>query len=398
MAQQFETSSGRRPRILLLTLYHGATHVRISRALVKGLLAARPNLQVEVIDALAHCTAWFRAYYNSYEIPLKYWPGLWERIEGSQFEGETSGPWALYRRGARPLFKFIEKFAPDVVVATEVGLGEIAVIHKRERGARYALVGMQTFAYERPWAQPEVDLFVSYPGETAAQIRSLGVPPEKVLECGVPVDPAFGLHPDRPALRSRLGLQDGLPAFLVNFGGSGKGKPREVVSELRQVQQPFQAIFISRRDEKLRKELLRLTAGMAHVQVLSWVDNMHEWMAAADLLISRAGGGILAESLNSALPILVFDAPPGNERRFCQLIEENWHTGYWVRQPGQLAARINHLLEQPADMEELRANVRRHSYPDAARVAAQAILELSRKAPKDATVARPGQVAGAGLP
>jgi processive 1,2-diacylglycerol beta-glucosyltransferase len=369
-------TDGERPRVLILTLHHGSTHVRLSRALEKALLHLRPNLKVEVVDALAHCTPWFRAYYNSYEIPLKYWPGLWDYIESHQFEGETTGPWWLYRWGARPLFQYIEAFAPDVVAATEVGLGEIAVIHKRDTGAQYSLVGIETFAFERPWAQPEVDLFVSYPGEVAAQVRSLGVPPEKILECGVPVDPAFDLCPDRPALRARLGLEHDLPVFLVNFGGSGKVKPREVVSELQKVQQPFQVVFISRRDEKLRKELLRLTAGMAHAQILSWVDNMHEWMAAADLLISRAGGGMVAESLNCGLPILVFDAPPGNERRFCQLIEECWHTGYWVQQPGALADRIDQLLRHTEELEHLRSNTRQHAYPGAARIAAEAVLHL----------------------
>src|SRR5208282_3559003 len=179
---------------------------------------------------------------------------------GHQFEGETSNPWWLYRRGARPLRRYIEAFAPDVVVATEVGLGEIAVNHKREFGARYSLVGAQTFTFERPWAQPEVDLFISHPGEVAAQIRSMGVPAEKILECGVLVDPAFVPSPDRAALRARLGLLNDLPVFLVNFGGSGKGKPREVVTELRKVQQPFQVVFIARRDEGLRQELLQLTA------------------------------------------------------------------------------------------------------------------------------------------
>jgi len=382
------SADGQRPRVLILTLHHGSTHVRISRALEKALLHLRPNLKVEVVDALAHCAPWFRAYYNSYEIPLKYWPGLWDYIERHQHEGETSGPWWLYRLGARPLFRYIEAFAPDVVAATEVGLGEIAVIHKRVFGVRYSLVGMQTFAYERPWAQPEVDLFVSYPGEVAAQIRSLGVPPERILECGVPVDPAFGSCANRSALRARLGLQQDLPVLLVNFGGSGKGKPREVVSELQKVQQPFQVVFISRRDESLREELLRLSARMAHARVLSWVDNMHEWMAAADLLLSRAGGGIVAESLNCGLPILVFDAPPGNERRFCQLIEECWHTGYWVKRPGELATRIDHLLRQTEELEQLRSNALRHAYPDAARIAAEAILHLEEK-PEDEGGSRP---------
>jgi processive 1,2-diacylglycerol beta-glucosyltransferase len=371
-----QPSDGQRPRVLILTLHHGATHVRISRALEKALLQLRPNLKVKVVDALEHCTPWFRAYYNSYEIPLKYWPGLWDYIESHQFEGETSGPWWLYRRGARPLRRYIEAFAPDVVVATEVGLGEIAVIHKREFGARYFLVGAQTFTFERPWAQPEVDLFLSHPGEVATQIRNMGVPQEKILECGVLVDPAFVPSPDRPALRARLGLQNDLPVFLVNFGGSGKGRPREVVSELRKVQQPFQVVFIARRNEDLRKELLQLTEGMAHALVLGWVDNMQEWMAASDMLLSRAGGGIVAESLNCGLPMLVFDAPPGNERRFCQLIEEIWHTGYWVKQSGELATRIDHLLAHPEELQQLRSNALRQGYPDATRIAAEAVLRL----------------------
>ncbi len=383
-----KSADGQRPRVLILTLHHGSTHVRISRALEKALLHLRPNLKVEVVDALAHCAPWFRAYYNSYEIPLKYWPGLWDYIERRQHEGETSGPWWLYRCGARPLFRYIEAFAPDVVVVTEVGLGEIAIIHKRDAGARYSLVGMQTFAYERPWAQPEVDLFVSYPGEVAARIRSLGVPPERILECGVPVDPVFSSCPNRSALRARLGLQQDLPVLLVNFGGSGKNKPREVVSELQKVQQPFQVVFISRRDERLRKELLRLPAGMVDARVLSWVDNMHEWMGAADLLVSRAGGGIVAESLNCGLPILVFDAPPGHERRICRLIEECWRTGYWVKRPGELATRIDHLLRQTEELEQLRSNALRHAYPDAARIAAEAILHLGEK-PEDEGGSRP---------
>jgi processive 1,2-diacylglycerol beta-glucosyltransferase len=54
------------------------------------------------------------------------------------------------------------------------------------------------------------------------------------------------------------------------------------------------------------------------------VDNVHEWMAAADLLVSRSGVGFLPEALDSGLPMLVFDAVPGNERRIGELIEKKW--------------------------------------------------------------------------
>jgi len=361
------------PRILILTVHHGSSHVRVARALEQALLQLRSNLKVEVVDALAHCASWFQAYYNSFEIPLKYWPGLWAYIENHQHHGDSTGPRWLYRWGARGLFRFIEAFAPDVVIATEVGLGEFVILHKRHFKAPYFLVGVGTLDFDRPWAQPEVDLFIASPGEIAMQVKSAGVPPEKILECGMPVAPAFSSCPDKATARERLGLEWDLPVLLVNFGGTGNRKPRQVLTELHKIQRSVQVVFISRRDENLRKELVRLSQGMPHTRVLTWVDNMHEWMAAADLLVSRAGGGIVAEALNSGLPMLVFDAPPGNERRICELIEKKWQTGFWVRRPGELASRINHLLTQTEELERLRSNAWRHAHPHAARDAAEAI-------------------------
>jgi processive 1,2-diacylglycerol beta-glucosyltransferase len=368
-----QSRNGQQARVLILTVHHGSSHVRMARALAQALTQLRPNLQVEVVDALAHCASWFQAYYNSFAIPLKYWPGLWEHIEKHQHDGDSTSPGWLYRWGARGLFRFMEAFAPDIVIATEVGLGEFAILHKRHSKAAYFLVAVGTLDFDRPWAQPEVDLFITSPGEIAARVRSAGVPPEKILECGTPVDPAFSSCPDKATARARLGLKQNIPVLLVNFGGTGNRKPRQVLSELHKLQRPVQAVFISRRDENLRKELLRLSEGMSHTRVLTWVDNMHEWMAAADLLVSRAGVGIVAEALNSGLPMLVFDAPPGNERRICELIEKKWQTGFWVKRTAELAAQIDHLLTQTEELERLHSNARRHACPHAARDAAETI-------------------------
>jgi processive 1,2-diacylglycerol beta-glucosyltransferase len=350
--------------------------VQIARVVEKALRLLRPSVQVEIVDVLAYCPWWFRAYYNSFEIPMKYWPGLWEHIETRQHQGESSGPLWLFHWGTRPLFRFIDAFAPHVVVATEVGLCEMAVLHKRQAPAPYALVGIGALDFERPWAQPEVDLFISSPGEVAQQLKSAGVAPERIVECGMPVDPVFVPCADKPALRVRLGLERDLPVLLVNFGGSGRMKPRQVASELRRIQQPLQLVFIARRDEKLREELLRLTAGMPHAHILRWVDNMQEWMAAADILVSRAGSCTVVEALNCGLPIVVFDAPPGSERRVGEMVEKQWQTGYWAKCSGDIAARINHLLAEPQELERLRRNTAQHAYPRAARDAAEAILKL----------------------
>ncbi|PYV11642.1 MAG: hypothetical protein DMG23_03705 [Acidobacteria bacterium] len=91
----------RERRILILTVPHGASHDRAAGALKKALAEAQPDLTVRVENALDRCARWFRFYYDSYKIPLKYWPGLWEWVEGLQHRSNSTGPAWLYRQGGK---------------------------------------------------------------------------------------------------------------------------------------------------------------------------------------------------------------------------------------------------------------------------------------------------------
>src|SRR5579863_235683 len=140
-------------RILILTTSHGASHRRASEALKKAFLQIQPGLTVTIVDAVECCARWFRAYYDSYLIPLRYWRGLWRWIERRQHQGASTNPNWLYRLGGKPLFRTIEAFAPDVVIATEVGVCELAALHKRQTNSQYFLVGLELMDFNRAWVQ-----------------------------------------------------------------------------------------------------------------------------------------------------------------------------------------------------------------------------------------------------
>ena len=93
------------PKILILTVSHGASHERAAAALGKALKAARHDLTVEVWNGLERSARWFRLYYDSYAVPLRYSPRLWGWIEGIQHQSRSTGPGWLYRRGAKRLFR-----------------------------------------------------------------------------------------------------------------------------------------------------------------------------------------------------------------------------------------------------------------------------------------------------
>ncbi len=369
------------PKILVLTIPHGASHQRVATALRKALIEIQPDVPVEVVDALSHCTRWFRIYYDSYRIPLRYWPGLWGRIEAIQHNHRSTGPTWLYRRGAQPLFRFIQSFRPDIVIATEVGMCELAAMLKRETNMRYYLVGVTPGVdVERPWAQPEVDLYPIAPGDVAAQLEAAGVPPAKILTCGQPIDPAFASLPDRATARTRLEIELDVPLLLVLFGGTGVGKPRRILAEVNKLQQPLQLVFITGRNRGLQEEVQHLCQRRPRCRVFGWVDNMHEWMAAADLSISKPGGTTVVEAMTCGLPLLALDPLPGNERRACDWIEK-WQVGYWVKRSEDLAPVIARLLGTPKELQRLREHALALARPRAAYEAARAILKVWQPRP-----------------
>lgn len=370
-----KTRDVRKPRILILSLPHGAAHQRAAEALQRALQEIRSEVVVEVEDALAHCAAWFRRYYNSYEIPLRYWPGLWRLIESIQYRSTSTGPEWLYRRGGRRLFQFLRTWDPDIVIATEVGICELASLFKRDTQARFALVGVCLTDLERAWAKPEVNLYPIAPGDLAAGLEAMGVPPAKILACGTPIDPSFAIARDRAKARRHLEVEPDSPLLLILFGGTGFGDPRRILTELDEIKQPMQVVFITGGNQRLKEEVESQCRTRARTRVLGWVDNMHEWMTAADLLVSKPGGLTLFEAIACGLPFLAFDPLPGEERRTCDWIEK-WKVGYWVRRPKELAPTIERLVADRQALHVLRERALALARPRAAYDAAGAILKL----------------------
>jgi len=367
------------PKILILSLPHGAAHQRAARSLEKAFLSLRPGSTVEVIDTLQFCSGWFRAYYNSYVIPLTLWPGLWRWIESKQHQAESTNPGWLYRRGAQPLFRHLHDLAPDVVIATEVGTCELAAMYKRESKASYLLVGLELMDFNRGWIRPEVDLYLTTHADLAAELVAEGAPAAKVVTTGQPIDPLFASLPDRRAVRTKLGIRQGVAQLLVLLGGNGNGRPENILAEVAKVKHPHEITLITGRNPRLHRRLTQRTKDLPHVRLLGWVDNIQEWMTASDLLISKPGGGTLNEAFACGLPMLAFDPLPGNEERICRWIQK-WGAGTWIERAENLAPKVDSLLFDPAQLALLRQKARALARPYAARDGALAVLELlSRK-------------------
>ena len=118
-----------------------------------------------------------------------------------------------------------------------------------------------------------------------------------------------------------------------------------------------QLVVICGRNERLRQALQR-SEWPIPVQVCGFVDNVQEWMAASDCVITKAGPGTIAEALICGLPILVSGFIPGQEAGNVSFVVENG-VGAYHDSPDGIAATVsdwasgNHLAQMSARAHQL---------------------------------------------
>src|SRR5437667_312592 len=202
-----------------------------------------------------------------------------------------------------------------------------------------------------------------------------GTPPERLIVTGMPVRANFAEPVDPAATRAALGLSDRAPVVLAMAGSRGSlGRLPDVVRALDTLERPLQGLVVAGHDVRLRQTLERLTDG-TRVRTLGYVEDVRRLMAAADILVTKAGGLTLAEAMAAELPVLAYGSLPGQERRN-ERFAARAGLGLVARSYLELVHLLDRALGDPDLLERLRARIRRVRRPDATQRIVAAVLEL----------------------
>ena len=230
----------------------------------------------------------------------------------------------------------------------------------------------------------------AFPGVTNKLLapEKLGAP-DKTLVVGNPVRPeVFAQAANREAIRAQLGAGD--RTVILSFGGSlGARRVNEVVADLCAWEQhehkPVLHLHATGQYgvqlfEQLQKQK-DFTPGDSLV-VKEYINNMPELLAAADLVISRAGALTLAEleavgraavlipSPNVAENHQYYNAMELQKAGAAMVIEEKDLTGE------KLVQTVSTMLAQPGKLAEMGKNARSLSVDDSLDRITAALLKL----------------------
>jgi 1,2-diacylglycerol 3-beta-galactosyltransferase len=379
----------KRPKILFLFSDTGGGHRSAAEALIEALNLEFPGqFETEMVDIFRHAPSPLSLAIPSYPM-LTQVPTIWE-ISYSIFDGRRRvivansvlGPYV------QPSYtKIVDEHPSDVIVSVHpVPNSTFLDILDGRNGARQPYITVVTDLVTTPafWYDKRSDLII-VPTE-AARLRGMkmGMREEQFRVIGLPVAERFCQKDiDRSAIRARLGWPQGVPMVLVVGGGEGMGPIGKNAMAINKANLPVGLAVICGRNKRL-KERLENHEWQIPAFIYGFTRDMPDLMAAADVLVTKAGPGTISEAFIAGLPLILYSRLPGQEEgNVTYVVDEG--AGVWAPHTHQMVETLRAWLYHPELRLETAANARRLARPTAAREIARIISRAAGIQPQESS-------------
>jgi UDP-N-acetylglucosamine:LPS N-acetylglucosamine transferase len=326
-------------RILLLMLETGGGHSAPAFAIKEALERLYPTrFDVQVMDLAVRSGALNanRQIKGAWDFALAHpWAA---RL--SYFFVETLRPLArlylsvmvpeLIKRGTA----LLRNNPPTAILSTHYLCTDVALRARRALGNSYPVMQLVTDPWDafRWWALEDVDLQFVASERAKNMLVARGVTVDNVRIVPFPVARRF-LEPCRSSVEilSILGLCADRPTVLFTLGSQGIGKTWNWMREICARNLRCNLVIVTGKNNRARERLVSCTQSSVdtRVAVVGFVDNVHELLSVADVVVGKAGASTTMEALAMATPILFVACAGPHEKPnidFCLKHGVGWYS------------------------------------------------------------------------
>jgi len=167
---------------------------------------------------------------------------------------------------------------------------------------------------------------------------------------------------------------------LIVGGGDGVGSLGSIVkataNELgSKCPDTAQIVAVCGNNAKVRHELESQKWSNVHVQVRGFVQQMSDFMECADVMVTKAGPGTIAEATIRGLPTMLSSYLPGQEAGNVPFVTENGF-GDYSKNPKEIARRVTMWVQEPQTLNSMASAAKACATPHATNEIATELLAM----------------------
>ncbi len=367
----------RRLRILFLFSDTGGGHRSATEAMMEALELEFPGrFDARKVD-------FFREYYPR---PLKFAPEIYPPISrvpqawGLSFKASDGRSrsravngltYPYLRRAAQRLVK---ENPADLIVSVHPLVNTTLMRAMKDSPRPFVTVVTDLVSTHAFWFDRRADLVVVATEEAKAKAISYGIPAGNLRVIGLPVAQRFGTPPaDRTAWREQMGWRTDLPVVLLVGGGDGMGPLKRVAKAINEARLGVSLVVVCGRNAELKAELEAVDWKIP-VHVYGFTTDMPAFMAASDMLVTKAGPGTISEAFITGLPVILYSRLPGQEDGNVSYVVKE-RAGVWAPRPREVVDAVRLWAEDPEARAAAAAAAARVARPNAARDIARLLAD-----------------------
>jgi UDP-N-acetylglucosamine:LPS N-acetylglucosamine transferase len=213
----------------------------------------------------------------------------------------------LYPHARKYIGGFIESEQPDAVLSVHPMLN-----HFIQRYIKEAELGIpcHTFLTDpfppfwQGWASPWVDRYFVPTDEALQALTAMGVAAWRIERVPMPVRPQFRpmAEEERASFRRELDLK-GRGTILLNGGARGGGPLAAIHRAIRRASRDADILVICGRNDSMRRHIEAI--GDSGTRAFGFVQDIHRFIAASDLVLTKPGALSTYEALACGVPVLL---------------------------------------------------------------------------------------------
>ena len=357
-------------KILVLTAGFGEGHNSAARGVRDGLARVIPQAEVELQDLFPETYGLLNtATRKAYLTVINFWPRSWGYVyRWLDRKKDFDERFRKFTRLKRSLGRLLDRFQPDVVVSTFPPYPYL--LHQllgSNRSCRSVVVITDSITVNAIWYHCTADYFLA-PNELSAEVvRAGGVPSDKIKIFGFPVSPKFA---DVTQYRKPVDHSKPQVLYVIN---AGTRRAPDLVRKLLELEIDLKVTV--GRDEKLRRAIEDVVNGR-NIEIFGWTDQLPRLLCESHLLIGKAGGATVQETIAAGCPMIINHVVFGQEEGNAQLIVQT-NSGAIASSSDDV---IHHVRRAFADngkvWSEWSSNINKLSRPQASLDIAEFLLSI----------------------
>lgn len=307
-------------RILIVTAAFGEGHNSAARNLALALDSLGAITQV-ADPCMLGAPVTTQALCKGYRWVTTYAPELWHRIYQSTGKVDFSRQrMPLMRKPENKLAELVEEFQPDAIVTTYPIYAYFLdrILAEQPKKIPVFTVVTDSIEINSAWIDAPTAAWIVTDPYTRDSMLKQGLPAEKVIETGFPVNPSF-------AHLTSISADSTLAPFKVLYFTTPKLPHVRRISKaiLNTDPRTHVTIVLGKNVRLLYKRAREIKdAYPGRVRIKGWTRQVPELLSSHHLVVGKAGGATVHEAIAARCPMLVHHLVPGQEEGNLQLLEK----------------------------------------------------------------------------